>query len=41
MYKIQELKTRLAEVYDLNAAAAVLGWDQATYMPSGGAPEGI
>lgn len=35
--KLQELKTRLAEVFDLNAAAAVLGWDQATYMPRGGA----
>lgn len=36
--KLQELKKRLAEVFDLNGAAAVLGWDQATYMPSGGAP---
>lgn len=36
--KLQELRTRLVEVYDLNAASAVLGWDQATYMPSGGAP---
>lgn len=36
--KLQELKNRLAEVYDLNAAAAVLGWDQATYMPRNGAP---
>lgn len=35
--QLQELKTRLAEVNDLNSAAAVLGWDQATYMPSGGA----
>ena len=35
--KLNELKTRLAEVADLNGAAAVLGWDQATYMPSGGA----
>jgi len=36
--KFTELKSLLAEVSDLNNAAAVLGWDQATYMPSGGAP---
>ena len=35
--KLLELKTRLAEVYDLTAAAAVLNWDLETYMPSGGA----
>jgi carboxypeptidase Taq len=35
--KLQELKTRLAEIRDLNKAAAVLGWDQQTYMPPGGA----
>ena len=35
--KLAELKTRLQEVYDLNSAAAVLNWDQATYMPQGGA----
>ena len=35
--KLQELKTRLLEIHDLNAAAAVLQWDQATYMPPGGA----
>lgn len=35
--KLKELKTRLAEVSDLGAAGAVLGWDQATYMPPGGA----
>jgi carboxypeptidase Taq len=29
---------RLQEVNDLNGAAAVLHWDQATYMPPGGAP---
>ncbi len=33
-----ELKDRLAEVDDLRAAGALLHWDQATYMPSGGAP---
>ncbi len=36
--KLQELKTRLIEIYDLNAANALLGWDQSTYMPPGGAP---
>ncbi|HVM60416.1 MAG TPA: carboxypeptidase M32 [Verrucomicrobiae bacterium] len=35
--KLQELKQRLAEVYDLSRAASVLGWDQMTYMPPGGA----
>ncbi len=36
--KIQELKRRLQEVYDLEMSAALLGWDQATYMPTGGGP---
>lgn len=35
--KLQELKTRLLEVNDLNSANALLRWDQTTYMPSGGA----
>ncbi|MGB8647811.1 MAG: carboxypeptidase M32 [Anaerolineae bacterium] len=35
-HQFQELKDRLAEVYDLSAAAAVLGWDMQTYMPPGG-----
>ncbi len=35
--KIKELKSILGEVSDLNYASAVLGWDQQTYMPSGGA----
>lgn len=35
--KLQELKARLLEVDDLNSAAALLGWDQSTYMPPGGA----
>ena len=34
--KLQELKNRLVEVDNLNSAAAVLGWDQSTYMPPGG-----
>ncbi len=36
--KLQALKERLLEVNDLNGAAAVLNWDQSTYMPPGGAP---
>jgi len=35
--KLEELKTRLAEINDLNNAASLLAWDQATYMPPGGA----
>jgi carboxypeptidase Taq len=36
--KIQELKRRLQEVYDLDMSASLLSWDQATYMPPGGGP---
>lgn len=32
-----ELKERLAEVDDLRSAGALMHWDQATYMPPGGA----
>ena len=35
--KLQELKTHLMEINDLGSAASILHWDQATYMPSGGA----
>jgi carboxypeptidase Taq len=35
--KLQELRARLIEIDDLNAAGAVLNWDQSTYMPPGGA----
>lgn len=35
--KFVELKTRLMEAADLTHAGAVLYWDQATYMPPGGA----
>jgi carboxypeptidase Taq len=35
--KLAELKRRLLEISDLSCAGAVLGWDQATYMPAGGA----
>src|SRR5260221_10137000 len=37
--KLNDLKTRLAEVDDLENAAAVLEWDQLTMMPPGGATE--
>ena len=36
--KLKELKRRLLEISDLGSASAVLSWDQATYMPKGGAP---
>jgi carboxypeptidase Taq len=35
--KLDQLKTILAEVHDLNTTASLLGWDQQTYMPPGGA----
>jgi carboxypeptidase Taq len=35
--RLQELKFRLREISDLSGAGAVLAWDQATYMPRGGA----
>jgi carboxypeptidase Taq len=35
--QLTELKSRLAEVQDLRNVNAVLGWDQSTYMPRGGA----
>ncbi|MCZ7667784.1 MAG: hypothetical protein M5U34_11490 [Chloroflexi bacterium] len=35
--KLQELKTRFTEINDLEGAAALLNWDQSTYMPPGGA----
>ncbi|HEX5845067.1 MAG TPA: carboxypeptidase M32 [Rhodoplanes sp.] len=34
---LADLKHRLSEIYDLNAAESVLFWDEATYMPTGGA----
>ena len=33
---LAELKTRLEQIDDIQRAAAVLGWDQMTYMPEGG-----
>ena len=35
--KLDQLKTRMAEIQDLRKAGALLGWDQQTYMPPGGA----
>jgi len=35
--RLQELKARLVEISDINAAAALLSWDQMTLMPQGGA----
>jgi len=34
--KLEQLRTILAEVTDLNRAAALLEWDQETFMPPGG-----
>jgi carboxypeptidase Taq len=35
--RLAELKTRQQEIADLGAAAALLDWDQSTYMPPGAA----
>ena len=35
--KLQEFKTHLTEINDLESAASILHWDQTTYMPPGGA----
>jgi len=35
--RLTDLKTRIARVTDLSRSAAILGWDQETYMPDGGA----
>jgi carboxypeptidase Taq len=34
--RMADLRARLMEISDLRSAGAVLGWDQATYMPEGG-----
>jgi carboxypeptidase Taq len=34
---LEQLKTRLGQIDDLNRANALLSWDQQTYMPPGGA----
>jgi carboxypeptidase Taq len=36
--KLQELQDYLGEIVELKQAAAVLEWDQMTYMPPGGGP---
>jgi carboxypeptidase Taq len=36
--KLQELKSHLIEINDLESAAALLDWDQSTYMPPGSVP---
>jgi len=35
--QLNTLKTRLMEAWDLKHIGALLGWDEATYMPKGGA----
>jgi carboxypeptidase Taq len=35
--KLAELKTRLREISDLGRVGSLLSWDEATYMPEGGA----
>ena len=36
--QLEQLKARLLEVSDLGGIGSLLNWDQATYMPPGGAP---
>lgn len=36
MHEIEALEAHLAEIKALSEAAALLGWDQQTYMPAGG-----
>jgi len=36
MTPLSQLKIRLAEIVDLHHASAIIGWDQQTYMPTGG-----
>jgi carboxypeptidase Taq len=38
MIPLEDLKARLVEADDLTSAAALLRWDQLTYMPPGGSP---
>lgn len=35
--RLDQLKARWRDIYDLNMAVALLRWDMSTYMPSGGA----
>src|SRR3990172_6648192 len=39
MDDLNRLKSLTAEIMDIQAAIALLGWDQQTYMPSGGAED--
>jgi carboxypeptidase Taq len=34
--KLDELKARLQDIFDLGGVGSLLGWDQSTYMPPGG-----
>jgi len=36
MTALQQLRSRLAEISDLNHVSSLVGWDQQTYMPPGG-----
>lgn len=35
--QLDELKNHLLDIFDLQHAGALLNWDEATYMPPGGA----
>ena len=35
--RLEQLKARLREINDLQSSAALLYWDQSTFMPPGGA----
>ena len=35
--KLELLKSKIRDIIDLSSVASVLGWDQNTYMPPGGA----
>jgi carboxypeptidase Taq len=39
MDKLSQLKSLVNEVFDIRATIALLGWDQQTYMPAGGAED--
>jgi carboxypeptidase Taq len=39
MEKLTALKERISEIMDIQNAIALLGWDQQTYMPAGGAED--
>jgi len=35
--KLTAFKAEIGEIWDLNMASSLLGWDQQTYMPRNGA----